>query len=75
MLNINKFNLGRCLGTGDGGSGRKMKPVKLLEVVMASGASTKQSARATILNRTEIKVESDTTPRFNNLTTRKELHG
>jgi hypothetical protein len=41
---------------------------------MASGASTKQSAGATILNRIGIKVESDATMRVDNLTTRKELH-
>jgi hypothetical protein len=41
---------------------------------MASGASTKQSADATILNRTRIKVESDATTRVNDLTARKELH-
>jgi hypothetical protein len=27
--------------TGDGGSGRKTKPVKLLEAIRVSGASTK----------------------------------
>jgi hypothetical protein len=59
--------------TGDGHSGGKIKPVKLLEAIMASRVSTKQSAGATVLNRTGIKVESDTT-RVNNLTTRKELH-
>jgi hypothetical protein len=41
---------------------------------MALGASTKQSAGVTILNRTRIKVESDATTRVDNLTTRKELH-
>jgi hypothetical protein len=64
----------RCRGTGDGGIRRKTKPVKLPEAIMASGASTKQSASATILNRIGIKVESDATTRVGNLTTRKELH-
>jgi hypothetical protein len=64
----------RCRGTGDGGIRRKTKPVKLPDAIMASGASTKQSADATILNRTGIKVESDATTRVENLTTRKELH-
>jgi hypothetical protein len=41
---------------------------------MALGASTKQSAGATILNRIGIEVESDATTRVDNLTTRKELH-
>jgi hypothetical protein len=60
--------------TGDGGIRRKTKPVKLPEAIMASGASTKQSTGATILNRTGLKVESDATKRVDNLTTRKELH-
>jgi hypothetical protein len=65
----------RCRGTdGDGGIRRKTKPVKLPEAIRASGASTKHSASATILNRTGIKVESDATTRVNDLTTRKELH-
>jgi hypothetical protein len=66
----------RCRGTGDGDGGirRKTKPVKLPEAIMAAGASTKHSAGATILNGTEIKVESDATTRVDNLTTRKELH-
>jgi hypothetical protein len=64
----------RCQGTGDGGIRRKTKPIKLPEAIRASGASTKQSAGATILNRTGIKVESDATTRVDNLTTRKELH-
>ena len=64
-----------CRGTGDGGIRRKTKPVKLLEAIMAAGASTKHSAGATILNRTGIKVEDDATTRVNNLTTRYELHG
>jgi hypothetical protein len=64
----------RCRGTGDGGIRRKTKPVKLPEAIRASGASTKQSVGATILNRTGIKIESDATTRVNNLTTRKELH-
>jgi hypothetical protein len=51
-----------------------MKPVKLLETIMASGASTMQSAGATILNRIGIKVESDATTRVNDLTTGNELH-
>jgi hypothetical protein len=63
-----------CRGTGDGGIRRKTKPVKLSEAIIASGASTKQSAGATILNRTGIKVESDATTRVDDLTTRKELH-
>jgi hypothetical protein len=50
------------------------EPVKLLEAIMASGASTKQNAGVTFLNRTGIKIESDATTRVNNLTTRKELH-
>jgi hypothetical protein len=37
----------RC---GVGGIRRKTKPVKLPEAIMASGASTKQSTGATILN-------------------------
>jgi hypothetical protein len=41
---------------------------------MASGASTKQSAGAMILNRTGIKVESDATMRVDDLTTGKKLH-
>jgi hypothetical protein len=64
----------KCQGTGDGGIRRETKPVKLPEAIMASGASTKQSTGATILNRTGIKVESDATTRVDNLTTRKELH-
>jgi hypothetical protein len=64
----------RCRGTGDGGIRRKTKLVKLLEAIMALGASTKQSAGATILNRIGIEVESDATTRVDNLTTRKELH-
>jgi hypothetical protein len=64
----------RCRGTGNGGIRRKTKLVKLPEAIRASGASTKQSAGATILNRTGIKVESDATTRVDNLTTRKELH-
>jgi hypothetical protein len=63
-----------CRGTGNGGIRRKTKPVKLSEAIMASGASTKQSTGATILNRTGIKVESDATTRVDDLTTRKELH-
>jgi hypothetical protein len=47
----------RCRGTGDGDIRRKTKPIKLPETIMASGASTKQSAGATILKRTGIKVE------------------
>ena len=69
---------GRCsrgCGTGGGGSGGRTKLVKLPEAIRASRASTKQSARATILNRTRIKVENDPTTRVNNLTTRYELHG
>jgi hypothetical protein len=64
----------RCRGIGDGDIRRKTKPVKLLEAIMAAGASTKHSAGATILNGTRIKVESDATTRVDNLTTRKELH-
>jgi hypothetical protein len=64
----------RCRGTGDGGIKSKTKLVKLPEAIMVSGASTKQSAGATILNRTGIKVESDATTRVDNLTTRKVLH-
>jgi hypothetical protein len=64
----------RCRGTSDDGIKRKTKPVKLPEAIMTSGASTKQSAGVTILNRTGIKVESDATTRVNDLTTRKELH-
>jgi hypothetical protein len=41
---------------------------------MASGASTKQSTGAPILNREGIKVESDATTRVDDLTTKKELH-
>jgi hypothetical protein len=48
--------------------------MKLLEAIMAAGASTKHSAGATILNRTGIKVKNDATMRVNDLTTRKELH-
>ena len=70
---------GRCsyrgCETGGGGSGGKTKPVKLPETIRASRASTKQSARSTILNKTRIKVENDPTTRVNNLTTRYELHG
>jgi hypothetical protein len=51
-----------------------MKPVKLPEAIMATGASTKHSAGAMILNGTGIKVESDATTRVDDLTTRKELH-
>jgi hypothetical protein len=64
----------RCRGTGDSGIRRKTKPVKLLEAIMAAGASTKHSAGATNLNKTGIKVESDATTRVNDLTTIKELH-
>jgi hypothetical protein len=64
----------RCRGTGDGGIRRKKKPFKLPEAITASGASTKQSAGATILNRTGIKVESDATTGVDDLTTREELH-
>jgi hypothetical protein len=69
---------GRCSNrgceTGGSGSGGKTKPVKLPETIRASRASTKQSARATILNRAGIKVENDPATRVNNLTTRYELH-
>ena len=61
--------------TGGGGSGGKTKSVKLPEAIMESRTSTNQSTRATILNRTGIKVENDPTTRVNDLTTRKELHG
>jgi hypothetical protein len=64
----------RCRGTGNGGVRRKTKPVKLPEAIMASGASTKKSTSATILNRIGIKVKSDATTRVDDLTTRKELH-
>jgi hypothetical protein len=64
----------RCRGTSDGGSRRETQPVKFSEAIMVSGASTKQSTDATILNRTGIKVESDATTRVDNLTTKKELH-
>jgi hypothetical protein len=64
----------KCQGNGDGGIRRETKPVKLPEAIMVSGASTKQSTGATILNKTGIKVESDATTRVDNLTTRKELH-
>jgi hypothetical protein len=64
----------RCRGTGAGGNRRKTKPMKLPEAIRAAGASTKHSADATILNGTEIKVESDATTRVDDLTTRKELH-
>jgi hypothetical protein len=64
----------KCRGTGSSGVRRETKPVKLPEAVMASGASTKQSAGATIQNRTGIKVKSDATMRVDNLTTKKELH-
>jgi hypothetical protein len=52
---------GRCEGN--------TKPVD----IMVSGASTKQSTGATILNRTGIKVESDATTIVNDLTARKEF--
>ena len=70
---------GRCSNrgceTGGVGSGWKAKPVKLPETIRASRASTKQSARVAILNRTRIKIQNDPTTRLNNLTTRYELHG
>jgi hypothetical protein len=47
---------------------------ELPEAIMAAGASTNHSAGATILNGTEIKIESDATTRVDDLTTRKELH-
>ena len=69
---------GRCSNRGcetsGGGSGGKTKPVKLPETIRASRASTKQSASASILIRTRVKVENDPTIRVNNLTTRYELH-
>ena len=75
MLKITGSRSNRGGETGDGGSGGKTKPIKLPETIRVSRASTKQSARATILNRTQIKVENDPTTRVNNLTTRYELHG
>jgi hypothetical protein len=47
----------RCRGTGDGGIRREMKPVKLPEAIMALGASTKQSAGATLTTRKELHVK------------------
>jgi hypothetical protein len=43
-------------------------------ITAPSGASTKHSAGATILNGTGIKVKSDAITRVDDLTTRKELH-
>jgi hypothetical protein len=73
---LKRASRGGNRGRETGGSRRrgKTEPVKLPEAIMASGASTKQSTGAMILNRTGIKVESDATTRVNNLTTGKELH-
>ncbi|XP_044367626.1 nascent polypeptide-associated complex subunit alpha, muscle-specific form-like [Triticum aestivum] len=74
MLKIAGSRSNRGGETSDGGNGGKTKPIKLPETIRVSRASTKHSARATILNRTQIKVENDPTTRINNLTTRYELH-
>lgn len=65
----------RSRETSGGGSGGKTKPVKPPKTIRASRASTKQSARVTILNKTRIKVENDPTTRVNDLTIGYELHG